>query len=105
MSSSSIVSTESRRSFFKMTAAGAAMALPSCTLMNGTGMAFAGPVPSLSDSDVAVLQFLAVAELVESDLWGQYCELATNNPSYRNALQKIDDSLPDYICGVLEDEC
>jgi len=45
--------------------------------MNGTEIAFAGPMPSLSDSDVAVLQFLAVAELVESDLWGQYCELAT----------------------------
>jgi len=30
---------------------------------------------------------------------------ATNNPRYRNALQKIDESLPDYICGVLEDEC
>ena len=27
-----------------------------------------------------VLQFLAVAELVESDFWGQYCELAINNP-------------------------
>jgi len=45
-----------------------------------------------------------VAELVESDLWGQYCELATNNPGYRDALQRIDESLPDFICGVLEDE-
>src|SRR5258708_3129669 len=106
MSSSSTVSTQSRRSFFnKMTAAGAAMAIPSFVLMNGTENAFAGPMPSLNDSDVAVLQFLAVAELVESDLWGQYCELATNNPSYRNALQQIDESLPDYICGVFEDEC
>jgi len=104
MSSSSTVSTQSRRSFFKMTAAGAAMAIPGFALMNGTEIVFAGPTPSLNDSDVAVLQFLAVAELVESDLWGQYCELATNNPSYRNALQKIDESLPDYICGVLEDE-
>src|SRR5258708_36334105 len=72
-----------------MTTAGAAMALPGFALMNGTEIAFAGPKPSLNDSDVAVLQFLAAAELVESDLWGQYCELATNNPRYRNALQKI----------------
>src|SRR5258708_21931858 len=72
--------------------------------MNGTEIAFAESKPSLSDSDVAVLEFLAVAELVESDLWGQYSDLATNNPGYRNALQRIDQSLPDYICGVLEDE-
>jgi len=105
MSSSSTVSTQSRRSFFKMTAGGAAVAIPGFALMNGAEIAFAGPMPSLNDSDVAVLQFLAAAELVESDLWGQYCELATNNPGYRNALQKIDESLPDYICGVFEDEC
>jgi hypothetical protein len=88
-----------------MTTAGAAMALPGFALMNGTEIAFAGAKPSLNDSDAAVLQFLAAAELVEGDLWGQYCELATNNPRYRNALQKIDESLPDYTCGVLEDEC
>ena len=98
MSNSSAVSTQSRRSFFRKTAAGAAMAIPSFALMNGTEIAFAGPMPSLNDSDVAVLRFLAAAELVESDLWGQYCELATNNPRYRNALQTIDESLPDYIC-------
>src|SRR6266404_1546783 len=104
MNSFSTVSTQSRRSFFKMTAAGGAIAIPGFALMNGTEIAFAESKPSLSDSDVAVLQFLAVAELVESDLWGQYCELATNNPGYRNALQRIDESLPDYIRGVLEDE-
>src|SRR6266851_2146580 len=81
MNSFSTVSTQSRRSFFKMTAAGGAIAIPGFALMNGTEIA-----------------------LVESDLWGQYCELATNNPGYRNALQRIDESLPDYICGVLEDE-
>jgi hypothetical protein len=82
-----------------MTTAGAAMALPGFVLMNGTEIAFAGPKPSLNDNDVAVLQFLAAAELVESDLWGQYCELATNNPRYRNALQKIDESLPTTSAG------
>ena len=104
MSNSRVVATQSRRSFFKKTAAGAAIAIPGFALMNGAERAFAGPVPSLNDGDVAVLQFLAAAELVESDLWEQYCELATNNPGYRNALQRIDESLPDYISGVLEDE-
>src|SRR5216683_8267690 len=104
MNSFSTVSTQSRRSFFKMTAAGAAIAIPGFALMNRTEIAFAESKPSLNDGDVAVLQFLAVAELVESDLWGQYSELATNNPGYRKALQSIDESLPDYIRGVLEDE-
>jgi len=36
MNSSSTVSTQSRRSFFKMTAAGAAMAIPSFASMNGS---------------------------------------------------------------------
>lgn len=105
MSNSSNASTQSRRSFFKKTAAGAAVAIPSLAVINGTEMACAGPMPSLNDGDVAVLQFLVVAELVEGDLWGQYCELATNNPGYRNALQKIDESLPDYIRGVFKNEC
>src|SRR5437879_1048162 len=104
MNSSSTVSTQSRRSLFKMTPAGARIAIPGFASMNGTEIAVDESTPSLNDSDAAVLQFLAVAELVESDLCGQYCELATNNPGYRDALQRIDESLPDYICGVLEDE-
>ncbi len=105
MNNSNALSTHSRRSFIKTTAAGGAIALPSSfAFINGAEIAFAEPMPALNDGDVAVLQFLAVAELVESDLWEQYSELATNNPGYRNALQRIDESLPDYINGVLEDE-
>jgi hypothetical protein len=40
MNNSNAVSTQSRRSFFKKTAAGAAMAIPSLALMNGTEIAF-----------------------------------------------------------------
>ena len=48
--------------------------------------------PDLNDGDVAVLQFLAAAELVESDLWGQYSELASKiTPSFRRALSRIKD--------------
>ena len=50
------------------------------------------------------MQFLAAAELVETDLWGQYSELATHNPGYRAALQSIKDSLPDYVNGDFADE-
>ena len=83
MSNSSTVSTQSRRSFFKKTAGGAAVAIPSFAVINGTEIAFAGPMPSLKDGDVAVLQFLAVAELVEGDLWGQYCNSRPTIPGYR----------------------
>ncbi|MBX9736834.1 MAG: hypothetical protein K2X32_07905, partial [Phycisphaerales bacterium] len=41
-----------------------------------------GGVPA---GDIAVLQFLAAAELVEDDLWQQYCELAVENPGFRAA--------------------
>jgi hypothetical protein len=58
-----------------------------------------------SANDVAVLQFLAAAELLECDLWGQYCELAKNNKRFREALQEIDEAMPDYVCGDFEDEC
>src|SRR6185437_7034922 len=57
-------------------------------LVSGLGMmdarsAIAEVKPNLNEGDIAVLQFLAAAELVESDLWGQYSELASNNSSFR----------------------
>ena len=60
--------------------------------------------PNLNQGDIAVLRFLAAAELVESDLWGQYSELASNNPSFRRALSRIKDTLPDYVNGNFADE-
>jgi hypothetical protein len=66
--------------------------------------AFAATKPTLNTSDIAVLKFLAAAELIEADLWGQYSELATNNREFRSALQKIDESLPDYVTGDFDDE-
>jgi hypothetical protein len=60
--------------------------------------------PDLDEGDVAVLQFLAAAELVESDLWGQYSELASNNSNFRRALSRIKDTLPDYVNGDFADE-
>ena len=40
----------------------------------------------LTEGDVAILRFLAAAELIESDLWQQYNELggaAGGNPAYK----------------------
>lgn len=54
--------------------------------------------------DIAILKFLAVAELVEDDLWSQYTELAFNNPDFSLALKRIDQSLPRYIGQDRDDE-
>ncbi|MFL5337945.1 MAG: ferritin-like domain-containing protein [Geminicoccaceae bacterium] len=57
-----------------------------------------------SRRDIAILRFLAAAELIETDLWQQYAELAQGNPRYREALEQIDDDLPVYTVDITEDE-
>jgi len=37
----------------------------------------------LTDGDAAILRFLAAAEILETDLWQQYTELALGNPRSR----------------------
>jgi hypothetical protein len=54
--------------------------------------------------DVAILQFLLVAEAVETDLWEQYAELVTNNEGYREALSNTDPSFAQYIVDTARDE-
>lgn len=58
----------------------------------------------MTDDDVAVLKFLAAAELVEDDLWQQYAEVAQENGRYKNALVAIDQGLPRYISQDRDDE-
>jgi len=105
MKDSAARTTQSRRSFLKSAAVGGAFAMPALGLLNGVESVFASSKPTINDNDVAVLRFLAAAELLECDLWGQYCELAKNNRHFRRALQKIDEAMPDYVCGDFEDEC
>jgi len=95
-----------RRRFFKQ-AGVAAAAGAAAAMVGGIGVSDAlamgpGPIPA---GDVAILQFLAAAELLECDLWGQYCELATGNPGFHDALCAIDPALPRYICDDANDEC
>lgn len=96
-----------RRSFLGASLmTGAAALLPMAgALMGGSLPAFAqegGGAPTAGD--IAILKFLAAAELIEDDLWSQYCELAVSNPDYRLALRRIDISLPAYICQDRDDE-
>jgi hypothetical protein len=61
----------------------------------------------LPPGDVAILRFLAAAELIESDLWSQYAELGGangGNPAYILALQNLDGDMPQYITDNTDDE-
>src|SRR5689334_2708957 len=68
----------------------------------------------LTDGDVAILQFLAAAELLEADLWEQYNELGgiqdselpggSGNKAYTKALSVLDDDMPQYIHDNADDE-
>jgi hypothetical protein len=68
----------------------------------------------LSKGDVAILQFLAAAEILETDLWQQYNELAgiqdsevpggSGNPAYTEALAVLDEDMDQYIHDNTDDE-
>ena len=68
-----------RRSLLKsgMLAGGAAVVGAGTGLFSGGKSAFGQDSSSggLTKGDVAILRFLAAAELIESDLWTQYAEL------------------------------
>jgi hypothetical protein len=96
-------SSVNRRAFLTK-AATVGIGLPFAGILGTATTAFASEGSGPTPSDIAVLKFLAAAEFVEEDLWGQYCELATNNSGYRDALRRIDVSLPAYICQDHNDE-
>jgi hypothetical protein len=63
--------------------------------------------PAITEGDVAILQFLAAAELIERDLWQQYNELGGVDaaPSgYVAALSILDGDMSQYISDNTDDE-
>jgi Ferritin-like domain len=93
-----------RRSFLKGVGLAGAAALPGSVLF--ATQAFA-QTSSITDGDIAILRFLAAAELIESDLWSQYAELGGangGNPAYIAALQNLDSDMPQYISDNTDDE-
>src|ERR1700682_3191774 len=81
----------------------AAAALPASGLL--TGVRAEGN--DLNQGDVAILQFLAAAEIIETDLWQQYNELGGvdgGNAAYIAALQNLDGDMPQYITDNTDDE-
>jgi hypothetical protein len=93
-----------RRSFLKGVGLAGAAALPAGALFANAAAAQSG---GLNDGDVAILQFLAAVELIESDLWQQYNELGGvngGNPAYMAALSNLDGDMPQYIADNTDDE-
>jgi hypothetical protein len=94
-----------RRSFLKGLGLAGAAALPGSALLADSAMARSSS--SITKGDVAILRFLAAAELIEADLWQQYDELGGvngGNPAYQAALSNIDSDMPTYIHLNNEDE-
>src|SRR4029077_12702070 len=62
-----------RRSFLRNLGMGAALLVPGAALLSGSSKALAANGRQrLRRGDVAILQLLAAAELIEADLWQQY---------------------------------
>jgi hypothetical protein len=116
-----------RRSFIQRGLAAAGTAGIGAGLLSNSKSVFAEDSGRLSRGDAAILQFLAAAEILESDLWEQYWELssasgvngafeATNpatgtkpiptggNAAYTNALLVLDGDMPQYIADNTDDE-
>src|SRR5437764_1474260 len=102
----------SRRSFLLAgTAAGAATIGAGGVLAN---LPAASASVTLSEGDEAILRFLSAAEILETDLWQQYNELAgiqdsevpggTGNPAYHDAVAVLDEDMDQYIHDNTEDE-
>jgi Ferritin-like domain len=107
-----------RRSFMLAGAALGAGTVGAGRLLADASPAFAGNEHGgdghLNKGDVAILRFLAAAELLESDLWQQYNELAgiqdsevpggSGNPAYHDAVAVLDEDMDQYIHDNTDDE-
>ncbi len=109
----------SRRSFLKKSVVAGAVATVGAGILGSGLPAFAQQTSSaaLSKGDIAILRFLAAAELIESDLWIQYAELGgigNNSPievdpnqplnPYQVALSNLDSDGPQYVASNTLDE-
>jgi Ferritin-like domain len=94
-----------RRAFLRgVGVTGAAALVPAALTTTG---AIAARKDALTQGDVAILRFLAAAEIIESDLWQQYNELGGvdgGNASYQAALSNLDGDMPQYIADNTDDE-
>ena len=106
-----------RRSFMKGGLLAGGAAVVGAGLLTHSTLARAQGYGSLVEGDIAILRFLAAAEIIESDLWIQYAELGGigKNPpievdpnqtlnNYQIALSNLDPDGPQYITSNTLDE-
>ena len=109
-----------RRSFLKGSLLASSAAVGAGLLTSATLARAQPPTQTsgpLNKGDIAILRFLAAAELIEADLWTQYAELGgigTNPPvevdptptlnNYQVALSNLDGDAPQYITSNTNDE-
>lgn len=105
----------SRRSFLKRSVATGTITVGGAlSRVNAQNTSIAASGRQLTQGDMAILKFLAAAEIIESDFWLQYNELGgirdsevpggTGIPTYTAALQNLDSDMPQYIHDNTEDE-
>jgi len=102
----------SRRSFVRKGLAVGAGTISAARLLADAPSAFASG--GLTAGDAAILRFLAAAEILETDAWQQYNELGgiqdeevpggSGNAEYTEALEVLDDDMPEYIHDNTDDE-
>ncbi|HWZ82564.1 MAG TPA: twin-arginine translocation signal domain-containing protein [Terriglobales bacterium] len=101
-----------RRSFLKgLGVVGAALSTSSLLTTISEAQS---PKDIITVGDVAILRFLAAAEILETDLWQQYNEFGgiqdsevpggSGSPLYIKALEVLDGDMPQYIHDNTEDE-
>jgi hypothetical protein len=97
-----------RRSFLRNLGMGAALLAPGVALLGNANKALsANGRQRLNAGDVAILQLLAAAELIEADLWQQYKELGgvdAPDSGYKEGLVILDGDQPQYISDNTDDE-
>jgi hypothetical protein len=121
-----VAAASSRRSFLYKGIAVGAVAISAGTLGNVVSPSIAqakdGPKDGARDDhrdgltfgDAAILRFLAALEILETDAWQQYNELAgiqdsevpggSGNPAYTAAVQVLDEEMDQYIHDNTDDE-
>ena len=94
-----------RRSFLKRVGLSGTVLLPTGGVLAAKKVArAAGFGRGLTRGDTAILRFLAAIEIIESDLWQQYNELALGNESYQLALNVLDGDEATYVNLNTRDE-
>jgi hypothetical protein len=104
-----------RRSFLRRMGLGAVALAPGAALLNSASKAFGDEDENgITQGDAALLRFAAAAEILETDFWVQYNELAgipdfevpggTGNPAFTEALKVLDGDMDVYVHDNTEDE-